>query len=234
MSYREYLTKLVPPWLQRAVGELFLGAHGDELDVLATKAKDATKAGFVADAPSDALRYHGRERVLPRFAGEADASHRARLVAAWDTYETAGTRAGPLSTGGTYGLVGMLEAALDPSVTVQVKAYRDPYLGPLRRGYWSEFWVVLSGVPWARRTWGDGSEWGRPAGAPRTWGSTATRAEVETLKNIVRTFKAAHEWCPAIVVAFSGRTWGDGSLWGGSGVEWDGAANAIYWPISRS
>lgn len=228
MSYRTFLTRLVPSWLQRAVSELFLRAHGDALDELATKAKDATKAGLVAVASSDALPYHGLERGLPRFAGESDASHRARLVAAWETYETAGTRAGPLSTGGTYGLVGMLSAAL-PGVTVQVRAYRDPYLGPLRRGYWSEFWVVLTGVPWTIRTWGTGT-WGDGS----TWGSTATQEQAETAKNIVRTFKAAHEWCPAIVVVFEGRTWGDGSEWGDPGVVWDADANAIYWPISRS
>ncbi len=227
-AYRDYLTRLVPPWLQRTVSELFLRAHGDALDVLAEKAKDATKSGFVAVAPTDALPYHGFARSLPKFAGEMDAAHRARLLAAWETWGTAGTREGPLDEGGTYGLVGMLEAAL-PGATVQVKAYRDPYLGPLRRGYWSEFWVVLSDVPWTPRVWGTGT-WSETV----TWGSDATHAEVETLKGIVRTFKAAHEWCPAIVVVFEGRTWGDGSEWGDPGVVWDADANAIYWPIDRS
>lgn len=228
-SYREYLTRLVPPWLQRAVGELFLGAHGDQLDDLATRAQDATEAGFVAQAPTDALPYHGLERMLPKWPSETDAAHRARLLAAWDSWATAGTSDGPLDEGGTYGLAGMLRACLGPSVTVQVRAYRDPYLGPLRRGYWSEFWVVLSGVPWTRRAWGTGAY-----GDGGTWGSSATRAQVEAVKGIVRTFKAAHEWCPAIVVVFAGRTWGDGSMWGDPGVEWDASADALYWPIQRS
>lgn len=227
-TYRDYLTRLVPPWLQRAVGVLFLGEHGDALDDLATKAKDATEAAFVASCATDALPYHGLARSLPRWPDETESAHRARLLAAWDTWATAGTREGPLEEGGTYGLTGMLEAAL-PGVTVQVKAFRDPYLGPLRRGYWSEFWVVLSGTSWTRRAWGTGTY-----GDGGTWGSSATHAQVEAIKGIVRTFKAAHEWCPAIVVVFAGRTWGDGSTWGGVGVEWDATADALYWPISRT
>lgn len=228
-GYRDYLTKLVPPWLQRAAGSLFLGAHGDALDELVAKAKDATKAGFVGLAPSDALPYHGLERLLPRWPTETDAEHRARLVAAWDTWATAGTSDGPLDEGGSYGLAGMLRAAL-PGATVLIRPYNYPYRGPLRRGYWSEFWVVLKNTGWLRRTFGDGSKWRDGS----TWGSTATRAEVEMVKNIIRTFKAAHEWCPAVVISFGGRTWGDGAKFGASGVVWDASANSLYWPIHRS
>lgn len=227
-TYRDYLTRLVPPWLQRAVGELFLGEHGDALDDLATKAKDATEAAFVASCATDALPYHGLARMLPRWPAESESAHRARLLAAWDTWATAGTSDGPLEEGGTYGLAGMLRAAL-PGVTVQIRPYRYPYTGPLARGYWSEFWVVLSGTSWTPRVWGTGT-WGPEA----TWGSSATHAEVEAVKGILRAFKAAHEWCPAIVVVFEGRTWGDGSEWGDPGVVWDADANAIYWPIDRS
>jgi hypothetical protein len=230
VTWRSWFIELLPPWLRRAVGEAFVGALGDQLDVAATKVKDASKTAFVREAPSDALNAHGWARSFERFAGEGDSAYRARLALAWSWWATAGTKAAPLDIGGTGGLQGLLEAALGPSVTVQIKAYRDPYRGPLRRDYWSELWVVLSDVPWTRRTWGAPAAWGDG----ETWASTATRAEVEMLKSLVRRFKSAHEWCPAIVVVFAGRTWGDSSTWGGASVTWDASADALYWPIHRT
>lgn len=229
MTWKQWFVELMPPWLRKAAGEAFLGAIGDQIDVLATKAKDATKTAFVREAPSDSLNAHGWARSFERFVGEGDSAYRARLALAWSWWSSAGTKDAPLEDGGTGGLQGLLEAALGASVTVQVKAYH-PFRGPLRRDYWSEFWVVLQDVPWTRRTWGAPAAWGDG----ETWGSSATRAEVEMLKTLVRRFKAAHEWCPAIVVVFSGRTWGDGSTWGGASVTWDATADALYWPIHRT
>lgn len=228
-SYRDELLELMPAWLQRTVGAAFLRVFGEQLDTFVVKVKDAVKVAFVREAPSDSLDEHGVARSSPRFVGEGDSAYRARLLRAWDWWATAGTKDAPLEDGATGGLQGLLEAALGPTVTVQIKAYRDPFRGPLRRDYWSEFWVVLQDVPWTRRTWG------APAwGDGETWGSSATRAEVEMLKTLVRRFKSAHEWCPAVVVVFSGRTWGDGSMWGGASVTWDATADALYWPIHRT
>jgi hypothetical protein len=68
-----------------------------------------------------------------------------------------------------------------------------PFDGETSR--WWRFWVYIADSPWRAWAWGTG-HWGDG----RTWGSTATVAEVETIKTIIRTWKAAHTQCAGVIV----------------------------------
>ena len=124
-GYREYLTKLVPSWFQRPWASSFC-ARTATLDTLAAKAMDAMKAGRRRRPQRTRSRTTGSS--APCFAGESDAAHRARLVAAWETCDIAGTRAGPLDGRHVRARRDAFGGA--PGVTAQIKAYRDPYYGP--------------------------------------------------------------------------------------------------------
>lgn len=71
---------------------------------------------------------------------------------------------------------------------------------------WSRFWVVIhcnGGLPFdVGPTWGS-STWAAPN---RTWGTTATPAQVAAIRNIIGApgtgFKAAHSKCVNIIIAF--------------------------------
>lgn len=228
MTWKQWFIELLPPWLRKAAGEAFLGAIGDQIDVLATKAKDATKTAFVREAPSDSLNAHGWARSFERFPGEGDSAYRARLLRAWEWWSSAGTKDAPLpEDGADGGLVGIITAYLGGSAVVEVHPYFEPWRGPGHViGWWSHFWVVLKDTGFTARvygsptpTWGDGG----------TFGSTATLSQVTTVKNLVRLFKSAHEVCPAVVVVLSGKTYGSPPAWGTG--TYDATAASVAWPI---
>ncbi len=70
---------------------------------------------------------------------------------------------------------------------------------------WARFWVIIDsfdGVPWSRDgTWGDGDTWG--ADPNSTWGSTATRGEVQAIRGIIDTWKPAGAVCQNVIVSFT-------------------------------
>jgi hypothetical protein len=67
---------------------------------------------------------------------------------------------------------------------------------------WSRVWVIIYPPAdlWVRDgTWGDGDTWGADG---TTWGSTATPAEVRTVRGIVAEWLAPHATCKNIIVCF--------------------------------
>ncbi len=93
----------------------------------------------------------------------------------------------------------------------------SPYVTAFARDVWAQFDVVIEKpMPWALRAWGSGT-WGTGV-----WGSTITTDQVEQMRRLLRTFRAAHDTPTYIWLHFgSGRLWGIGlwgsGVWGGSG-----------------
>lgn len=82
--YRDYESKLAPPWLRGPNGKIFLEETGGEKDVQIDRARQAVLANFPDQGPADALDQIGTDRLLPRAVGEADVDYRERLRTAWD------------------------------------------------------------------------------------------------------------------------------------------------------
>ena len=109
---------------------------------------------------------------------------------------------------------------------------------------WARIWLVIyaSGTPWVRDgTWNDGEAWnGRPE---ETWGSTATPEQVAAIQALTEDWKAAHELCVSIMIAFDddlfdpadNTTYPTDGLWGHNSKIVGGVSvparddRAIYW-----
>ncbi len=245
--YREWLVQVAPSWLQGPWGARWLEALGLALDQVADAADAAAKVALPAKAPADALPWHGEERSIARAPADTEAAYRARLDDAWNLWEFGGTE---------QGLIAALQPFL-PDATITILANRDwpdtwgvglwggdgawgdgawgdagEWGGGVWgwdppdhvSGYWSRFWVLLEGATWTVDVWGGGSAWD-DAG---TWGSSATPAEVATLRALVRKWKSADEICAGFVVALGGgdlwwptAPWA-GGVWGGQSITWPG------------
>lgn len=104
--YATYLPTQGAPWLQQTNGQALSGALGSELDTQLDRLRQGLLARFpvkgnvqagVYGLPSDdALDQIGADRQLPRGSGESSAAYAARLLAAWDAWEFAGTHYGVL------------------------------------------------------------------------------------------------------------------------------------------
>jgi len=118
----------------------------------------ALKAAWLREpeSPDDVLPIVGGERRMPRYPVETPASHRARLLDAWDTYIYAGTE-------------GILTAQLAAAGHAGVTIYDPSELVFLPSGYWSHFVVSIPvgshavtapGPAYGAFSWGDGSRYG--------------------------------------------------------------------------
>lgn len=87
----DLLSSLTPPWLWGKWGKRWAYAIGSVLDPLVPQMGDALNCRLVLDAPADALPWIGWERNIDRGPDETDASYRARLQDAWETWKYAGT-----------------------------------------------------------------------------------------------------------------------------------------------
>jgi hypothetical protein len=211
MTYKNFQADSAPPALQHERWRAFTGALGDAKDAVALAARDALRSMLVGECPEDALAHIAAERRLERFPTETTEQHRARLAAAWASFEFLGTKAG---------LVGALTAAGHSPVVYEANAAAPPWWvgawppaseGPMPSawvGTWpvpagdvagwpSRFWVDLKLTAWSPWTWGSGPFWGDE---DRTWGSTATRAEVALVKRIIRRWRPAHCVCIGVFV----------------------------------
>lgn len=94
-NYADHTPALQPPWLRdpRGMDALHSG-KGDTKDSIVERMKDAVCSRFPLKAPSDGLNNLGQERNIPRGGAESDASYATRLVAAWTSWQKAGTGEG--------------------------------------------------------------------------------------------------------------------------------------------
>lgn len=226
-SYAVWLEALLPGPLAGRWGRGLARTIGESLDEVLPLAKAAAKAGLLADAPDDALAFHGEGRALPRGPGEDLDAYRARLIAAWQVWRWATT---------ARSLRDALVLAELGGATIYPQ--RELPLLPRRAAWWSRFAVVFPGraVYDAGATWdGPGVAWeGRlPAGIEALPAAEA-RA---TLRAVIRPWKAARDRVTAAIVARGSRLWDTGNAWDqpfawdeGDGVTrlgsetWDGTA----------
>ena len=164
-------------------------ASGTGLLVQAVKCRSAKLC------PADALHLVGRDRDLERYPGETDAAYRARLEAAFDAHEWAGTAKG-IEDQLTAALTAMGAAA--PVVTVlelHEGAYQDS-------DWYSLIAVVIQAGPW-NRTVAGGPGYRFTAGVSVAGGSSATPDEISTIKRIVRKWKDCGAY-PAVIRVSNG------------------------------
>lgn len=166
-----------------AFGEGFLGVLvGIVGDKLFDGMNDALKMPWLHEAvsPDDVLPLVGAERRMPRYPVETSAQYRARLHAAWDTYQFPGTE-------GT--LTAEFASAGHPGVTI----YDPAELVFLPAGYWSHFVVSIPigshavtaiGASYGSFSWGDGTVYG-PQGL--------TAAVLSTINAVIAKWKPV-EW----------------------------------------
>ena len=95
--FAEYQVEVAPFWLRQPNGQRWLESHGLMKDAVVAETKEAVKARFPTYCPPDALTALGVERGLPRYDTDTDATHRARLLDAWNLWRWGGTAKGILN-----------------------------------------------------------------------------------------------------------------------------------------
>lgn len=138
-TYRDFLQKNAPPWLQGDNAQALLGALGDYLDGAKTRVRQAIKArfpGLAAEAGDDyALSQMGAERQIDRgpqdtLTAAGRARYAAKIEGAWETWARAGSplslllaleEAGYDSTAGNPVVIQQLRYAftLDPDTSLE-------------------------------------------------------------------------------------------------------------------
>lgn len=179
-------------------GLALAAAIGREQDAELALARVALLCRASQRCPDDALDLLGLWYRLPRYPGEDDATYRARLVAAWETWALAGSPEGVEAQLRAAGLVDVhlyqaYELAFLPASPIGYDPNRSP-------PWYSAFIVVL------------GPDFGDTgiaplhapfAGGPQTTsGSTATRLQVETIAGIILRWKAHHSYPVGVVLRF--------------------------------
>lgn len=195
-------------------------------------------------APDDALAAMGRDRVIVRGINEASVAYAARMLRWLDDHQTRGNpfalmqqlRAycGPNGTAGSYVSLRTVDVrgnwySLDDEANQSVEinqANWDWDGDPAALSKWSRFWVIIypNGLWTDTATWGDGSMWGEPG---RTWGSSATPEEVQSVQSIVANWKPAGTRCVNIIVTFDPTSFNPATARDGSGLP-DGTWGQPY------
>lgn len=213
-KYRDLVRALATGWTRSYWGERLFGTIG----VLGDAVMDAATQALVAPwllaktSPPDALPPVGRERLMPRYPAESDATYRNRLYAAWTAWGFGGNEVALLDQYRWWNLL---------AVRV-INAAHWVFEWPRNAANFSRFAVVVEQPhPWAgphlygssNRLYGDGC----------TYGSTATVPEVATLRGIARQWKAGHDINPAIWLIFTGHYYGEAITYGTPGLTYGGS-----------
>ncbi len=249
MSFRQTAWNLSPARLRTSkAAKLVYAFVGLPLDILAEAADQATKARFPEFCPPDALPYHGRDRGIVRGLLEPAVSYRARLLLWRDSWRAAGVGRSMLDQIAGFLLPNATGIRLWSQVGIIYNRAADGTLDISRfpglwdwdglTSLWARFWILIDSiddVPWSRDgTWGDGELWGDDPES--TWGSTASRAEVQAIRGIIDTLKPAGSVCKNVLVvldvaamAVPNGTWAHWSK-NVAGVQVPARApQAIYW-----
>lgn len=228
-GFRLARKKITARWLTEGEGELVGYSIDLMVDTFVQRVYLGLLARFPETAPVDALPPMGRDRRVIRGINEAVTSYVGRLLRWADDRKTAGNpfalltklaeTTGPgvrfrtvdnrgnwytRNVDGTWE-VHIEGAAWDwDSLTAEpARHFGDPS-GPII-DRWSRFWVII--YPPAT-LWTEGVGWNDPdrgawaESTSETWGSTAPREHVETIRAIVADWKPAGTRCVNIIVAF--------------------------------
>ena len=217
MNYAEYEPGSAPPWLQGKWGRAWFRVSGLLKDACVDRAKLAIKARFADLAPADALPSLLRDYALDQPFNEADATTRARIARAWDTWRLAGTKRGLLT-------------ALIASGFANVAVFENFQWTEANPERWWRFWVVLRppypwvGDPLADGLWNSPGKWS-DVGA---WATGIPQIDWARLRGIIRKWKPAHAQCGSAILLLTGElfgtrkgTWGEQTAWSGAAVYLD-------------
>ncbi len=225
-SFREHRLATLDPVLRDEAGEAWsegLGAGEDaELEII----RGAALARFPARCPDDALAVVGEAFALDRYPAHTDATYRAALKIAFPTHKKKGS---------AEGIEDQIRAFGIPDVRVYA-AYEGQF-GPDPDVAYSQFWIFI------------GPDLGSLGiellvlpfvlGEPTTLGTTATRAQIVSLKRIILRWKALHGYPVKIVLLFgTGPILGIGELGGDTPLTLGsftlGGGSTVSWPIGRT
>ncbi len=215
---RDYIKTISPPWLSGGVAEKYLYIQGLILDAYLENLNQGIKARMPGGGTETALRYIGDDRAMPRGLSETDEAYAIRLSHAFLTWRTAGSPHAVLRqtlialglsvmarTVSNTGVWHTIEAGAVPDANgdlpvVQYRAVPNNWDWDGLIARWWRAWVIVYGTGvWTRPAWGDtGLTWS----ANRTWGSTATPAEISTLRAQVLKWKPAHCVVLWIIISF--------------------------------
>lgn len=213
---------LAPRWLTEEEGELV----GYSLDIVADAFVDRLLRGLLArfpqngpngePGPTDALTALGRDRRVVRGLSDDDAAYAVRLLSWLEDRQRAGNPfmlmqkiaeyLGPLPSFRTVDARGnWYSRAADGTESALLKQENWDWSGEAIGERWSRFWVIVypNGL-WSANTedWGTDT-WGAPGWgeATETWGTTAPREHVETVRAIVADWMPAGTRCINIIIA---------------------------------
>lgn len=200
MGFKEYNPTRASVPVRGPFGQALQEAIGEQQDAELALLRTALLCHLPARCPDDGLDALGRHYQIERYAGESHASYRARLEAAWATWETAGTAQAIETQIRAYGV---------PDVLVQ-EDHEIPGAWP--GTMWPRFRVRLGpdlGVLSLSRFFIDLDTIGGivPIGGPHV-DNTQARA----LKGIIRKWKAAHSYPVDILVWESGALIGESEI----------------------
>lgn len=202
-TFAEHLSGRLPTALRGRWGAAYARILGASLDLVLDGAKDAVKAGFVASAPVDALPYLLSDAGLEALPGESTSSQRARVAAAFETWELAGLYGGITLALGQLGLTSYAFARWPeyaPSLPPDGDAAR-----------WATWLCTIDGHPYtADGTWADAGTWDDGG----TWDSTATVADVARIRRLMRAeMGATHRGFMRFVLVSGVDFWGPATPW---------------------
>jgi hypothetical protein len=192
--YGDYRKQLSPPWLLRANGAKLSEAKGEAEDATIARVKEAVRVRFPSELNEAALYLIGRDRQIPRGAGESGETYAARLKAAFNAWKWAGTAKG------------LLEYGLTPLGYTSVRIITNREWADLADGgfipdgdasKWARFWLICGRPPSYEPRDGDELE-ARGYRFTDTWGSTASLAEVQLLKSVIDLWRPGHAQCVGV------------------------------------
>ena len=270
MSLRDLIRSISPTWLQDGIAEKYLYSAALVLDGTVDRVQQGVQGAMPEKCDPSFLPYIGRDRSTVRGISESDASFASRCKTAIYDWHFAGISGGVIQAvlgyltpaapmirivwSATGGWLNPTQWAWTPDGAPREQTPESisnlgasPYWCTWiwdgianRRRFWLILYVNSTGAPWINsgthygdgRTYGNGHLYG-------VGGITA--AQIETMRGLVKTWKAAHSRCEWIVVSFDPAMFdplytGDlpganGSLpdgnWGSDGKD-DGLGNYIY------
>ncbi len=220
--YRDFQSRLAPPWLRGPNGSIIQQELGGEKDVQVDRARQSVLANFPDQGPTDALPFIGADRQLPQAVGESTADYRERLRTAWD-------RADGWSFAGSHGsLLFALSRAGFPTglaagavIIQRTKRYSYLNAGVVTFGTHSGW--TFDGSPPAM--W---NQFGIVFGADVS-GLTTGSTSAQQLNQLVATWKPAKARFMGTWIVVSGNVWGWplGVTWGAGGRTWGGSSRFV-------
>lgn len=214
-TFRDSNDLIVPTWLRAAVAAAYRYSVNIIVDNFADALVNGIKARHPQFADDEELALIGRDRSTLRGPNESKASYILRLQRWIADQKAAGNAISVLqqtqayfapnapmirlvNQGGTWCTLGS-----DGSITFNKTSPKN-WNWDGNDSAWSRFWVIIycsGGIPFSKQApWGSGRKWG--ADPNGTIGTTATRADVASIRYIVNKLKSAGGRCDEIIIAF--------------------------------